>query len=85
MGKNWIKLHRLVYVLTIFAIVHNYMMVKADVLIPIIHATILTVLLGYRVFSYKSKKSKRSYKPERPKASSDRYRASWLRDQTAQR
>lgn len=60
MGKNWTKLHRLVYVLTIFAIIHNYMMVKADVLIPVIHAIILTILLGYRVFSYKSKQSKRS-------------------------
>lgn len=50
MGKNWQKLHQLIYVLTIFAIIHNYMMVKADVLIPVIHAIILAVLLGCRVY-----------------------------------
>lgn len=49
MGSSWQKLHRLIYVLTIFAVAHNYMMVKADVLVPIIHAIILAVLLGVRV------------------------------------
>lgn len=50
LGKNWSKLHRLIYILTITATVHNYMMVKADVLIPLIHATILSILLLYRVY-----------------------------------
>ena len=50
LGKNWQKLHRAIYVITIFAVIHNYMMVKADVLIPVIHAMILTSLLGYRVY-----------------------------------
>jgi sulfoxide reductase heme-binding subunit YedZ len=62
MGRNWTKLHRLVYVLTIFAVIHNYMMVKADVFIPLIHATILIVLLGYRVYALKNKRLKRSKK-----------------------
>ncbi len=57
MGKNWQKLHQTLYTLTIFAIIHNYMMVKADVLIPLIHAMILSVLLGYRVYlNYKKRK-----------------------------
>lgn len=50
LGKNWLKLHRLIYILSITAILHNYMMVKADVLIPLIHATILSILLLYRVY-----------------------------------
>lgn len=50
LGKNWQKLHRLLYLLTISAVIHNYMMVKADVLIPIIHAIILFSLLGYRIY-----------------------------------
>lgn len=50
LGKNWQKLHRMLYILTISAVIHNYMMVKADVLIPVIHAMILTSLLGYRVY-----------------------------------
>ena len=59
MGRNWSKLHRLVYVLTILAVIHNYMMVKADVLIPVIHAIILTVLLGCRVLLFNRKRLKR--------------------------
>jgi len=62
LGKNWQKLHRLIYVLTIFAVIHNYMMVKADVLIPIIHAIILVSLLGYRVYLNKNKRMKRAKK-----------------------
>ena len=62
MGSNWQKLHRLVYVLAIFAIIHNYMMVKADVLIPVIHAIILAGLLGYRVYLNWFKRRKRSNK-----------------------
>ena len=50
MGRSWQKLHRLIYVLTTFAVIHNYMMVKADVLMPVIHAITLTSLLGLRVF-----------------------------------
>ena len=57
MAANWQKLHRLIYLITVFAVVHNYMMVKADVLIPVIHAMILFGLLGVRVFlSFKKRK-----------------------------
>ncbi|MBT5188010.1 MAG: sulfoxide reductase heme-binding subunit YedZ [Kordiimonadaceae bacterium] len=52
LGKKWQKLHRLIYPLTIFAVTHNYMMVKADVLIPTIHAIILAMLLSYRLYMY---------------------------------
>lgn len=51
MGKNWHKLHRTIYVITILAVTHNFMMVKADILIPTIHAIILTFLLGYRIYT----------------------------------
>jgi len=50
LGKNWLKLHQLIYIIAISVTVHNYMMVKADVLIPIIHATLLSILLLYRVY-----------------------------------
>ncbi|MCC3862015.1 sulfite oxidase heme-binding subunit YedZ [Pseudemcibacter aquimaris] len=60
MGKAWQKLHNIIYVITIFAVTHNYMMVKADVLVPTIHAIILAGLLGYRLYSYKIKQTKRA-------------------------
>ena len=63
MGKNWQKLHSLIYIITILAVTHNYMMVKADVLVPTIHAIILAILLSYRVYvnwlKYKTSNKKR--------------------------
>ena len=49
-GKIWQRLHRLVYVASILAVVHFYMMVKADVREPLIYAAILAALLAWRVF-----------------------------------
>ena len=62
MAANWQKLHRLIYVITIFAVIHNYMMVKADVLIPVIHAIILCSLLAFRVYLSLEKQKTRSKK-----------------------
>lgn len=56
LGKDWQKLHRLIYLLTCFAVIHNYMMVKADVTIPIIHGIILVFLLGYRIMKRRNKR-----------------------------
>ena len=47
-GKNWIALHRLVYVLAITAVIHYWWLVKRDVTQPAIYALILALLLGYR-------------------------------------
>ena len=47
----WVKLHKLIYVISILAILHFWWLVKADLLEPIIYASILAVLLGYRVFT----------------------------------
>ena len=48
-GKRWQKLHRIVYLAGIGAVLHYAMMVKADLLEPLVYAGILLVLLGYRV------------------------------------
>lgn len=60
--KRWRMLHRSVYIAGIGAVFHYWMMIKADLTQPIIHAAILTILLGYRAvkFKQKSSKSKRS-------------------------
>ena len=47
----WVKLHKLIYVISILAILHFWWLVKADLFEPIIYASILAVLLGYRVFT----------------------------------
>ncbi len=50
LGKNWLRLHRLVYLIAILAVIHNIMMVKADLVEPLIHMIILTALLGTRLY-----------------------------------
>ncbi|WP_417320382.1 sulfite oxidase heme-binding subunit YedZ [Emcibacter sp.] len=50
LGRIWPRLHRLVYLIGILAVVHNIMMVKADLREPLIHAAILCLLLGYRLY-----------------------------------
>lgn len=51
LGRNWQKLHRLIYVITIFGVWHYYWQVKRDVREPLIYAGILAALLGYRFFT----------------------------------
>lgn len=50
LGKNWLRLHQLIYPLAIFAVIHFWWLVKADLFEPIIYATILSVLLGERFY-----------------------------------
>ena len=48
--KNWIKLHKLVYVIAVLGVLHFLWVVKADTLEPMVYASILLVLLGYRAY-----------------------------------
>jgi methionine sulfoxide reductase heme-binding subunit len=48
-GRNWQRLHRLIYVTGIAGVVHYLWRVKADTLHPLIYAAIVGVLLGYRL------------------------------------
>ena len=48
--KNWIRLHKLVYVIAVLGILHFLWLVKADTREPLIYASILLLLLGYRSY-----------------------------------
>jgi sulfoxide reductase heme-binding subunit YedZ len=48
-AKRWRALHRLVYVLAPLGVLHYWWMVKADITEPAMYATILALLLGWRV------------------------------------
>jgi len=50
--KRWKLLHQLVYPISIMAVVHFFLMTRADFRHPIIIAGILALLLGYRLFVY---------------------------------
>lgn len=49
LGKNWKRLHRLVYAIAIGAVLHYYMLVKADTLEPLTYAAVLLLLLLLRI------------------------------------
>lgn len=49
LGKNWLKLHRLIYVTACAGVVHYWWLVKIDISKPLRYAVILAVLLLFRV------------------------------------
>jgi sulfoxide reductase heme-binding subunit YedZ len=49
LGRHWVTLHRIVYVIAILAVLHFLWLVKADTLEPLINAAVLAVLLAFRV------------------------------------
>jgi len=50
LGRNWQRLHQLVYVIAVCGILHYLWLVKADVLKPDIYAIVLLLLLSVRVW-----------------------------------
>ena len=60
LGKRWKQLHQLVYVIAVLGILHYLWLVKADVLQPVIHATILLVLLIIRAWDQRKRMNVRA-------------------------
>jgi methionine sulfoxide reductase heme-binding subunit len=58
-GKRWQRLHRLVYITAIAAVVHYYWLVKSDVRLPVLYGTLVALLLGYRaaVWAFPSRRA----------------------------
>jgi len=48
-GKRWQRLHRLVYLSGIAAVVHYYWLVKSDIRLPLLYGAIVALALGYRL------------------------------------
>lgn len=51
-GKAWMRLHQLVYPLSVCAVLHYWWMVKLDTTQPAIYAGVLSILLMVRVRDY---------------------------------
>jgi sulfoxide reductase heme-binding subunit YedZ len=49
LGRNWARLHRLVYAIGVLAVLHFWWLVKSDVREPALYAAILATLLGWRL------------------------------------
>ncbi|MGD1213517.1 MAG: protein-methionine-sulfoxide reductase heme-binding subunit MsrQ [Terriglobales bacterium] len=56
-GRNWQRLHRLIYFTGILAVVHYAWLVKADLRKPIEYGVVLGILLLYRVGVWFSEKA----------------------------
>ncbi len=50
LGRYWLKLHKLVYVASVTALIHYFWLVKSDYSEPLIYAVVISVLLGIRLF-----------------------------------
>jgi sulfoxide reductase heme-binding subunit YedZ len=49
LGRRWAKLHRLIYLIAILAVVHYWWQSKLDISEPLLYALVLGLLLGVRL------------------------------------
>ena len=49
MGKTWKKLHRLIYIASVAAMIHYYWQLKGNLAEPLFYLLIVVLLLGFRV------------------------------------
>jgi sulfoxide reductase heme-binding subunit YedZ len=59
LGRNWARLHRLVYAVGVLAVLHFWRLVKSDIREPALYAGILAVLLGWRAWKAWASRRKR--------------------------
>jgi len=52
LGRNWARLHKLVYAAGVLAVLHFWWLVKSDIREPALYAGILAVLLGWRAWKW---------------------------------
>ena len=58
LGRNWARLHKLVYAIGVLAILHFWWLVKSDIREPLLYASILALLLGWRGWKWFSRRRK---------------------------
>lgn len=57
LGKNWKRLHQLVYLAAILAIIHLLWILRTNVSEAVVYGAMLAVLLGFRVFQSLKRRS----------------------------
>ena len=58
LGRNWKRLHRLVYLAAILAVIHLLWILRTNISEAVIYGAILAILLGYRLASYVGKQNR---------------------------
>ena len=56
LGKRWKRLHRLVYLVAVLAVVHYLWLTKLDITEPLIYIGIMSVLLSFRIIKFRGLK-----------------------------
>jgi sulfoxide reductase heme-binding subunit YedZ len=51
-GMRWRRLHRIVYVIALLALIHYFQQTKADVTVPTFAASLFLWLIGYRLLAW---------------------------------
>ena len=59
LGQRWNKLHKLIYVIGVCSVFHYLWLVKADILEPVIYASILVILLAIRARFQRQSRTRR--------------------------
>lgn len=57
LGKNWKKLHRLIYLASLASILHFFWQLKGNLAEPLFYLLLLCLLLGFRVIDWYKPKS----------------------------
>ena len=60
LGRRWTRLHRLAYAAGVGAVLHYAWLAKADLREPLVYAAVLTLLLGTRLWTARSRRSRLS-------------------------
>jgi methionine sulfoxide reductase heme-binding subunit len=68
-GKNWQRLHRMIYLTGILGVIHYLWLVKADRRKPLEYGFVLSLLLLYRVVMWVTEGRKDAAVPARPRTS----------------
>jgi sulfoxide reductase heme-binding subunit YedZ len=55
-GRNWRRLHMLIYGISVLGLIHFIMMIRADFSRPFIYGGCIVVLLGYRLWTGRRKR-----------------------------
>jgi sulfoxide reductase heme-binding subunit YedZ len=50
LGRNWARLHRLIYLSALAGVIHYWWLVKSDIRLPLLYGVILVLLLALRLF-----------------------------------